>query len=203
MKKGLTMKSLITATLLFFIGSITFADQELVLNSDKGTVEFLAKGRPALLKIKGKGKGAYGKLKVKDNKASGQVELDISSFETGISLRDNHMKNKYLEVEKYPKALLTLKDLVLPKNLKGKISFSGLLKLHNVEKPVEGKLSFKGTKKNINTVKADFNIKISDFGIAIPSFKGVTVAEDVKISVTSLIQVNELKSDIDLAGLKK
>ena len=197
------MKTLITAALLFFMGFSAFAEQELVLSSDKGTVEFLAKGRPALLKIKGKGDGAFGSFKVKGNKASGQVELSISSFTTGISLRDDHMKNKYLEIEKYPKAVLTLKNLPLPKGLKGKINFAGVLKLHNVEKPVKGKLIFKGTKKNINTVKADFNIKISDFDIAIPSFKGVTVAEDVKISVTSRVEVNELKSDVDLADLKK
>jgi len=193
------MKNIILVTLLAAFSFNAVASQELVLTTEKGKVEFLAKGWPALLKIKGKGEGASGKLDVEDNKASGVLSLNLSSFKTGISLRDSHMKDNYLEVAKYPTAVLTLKDVVLPKNLKGRAKFKGSLNLHNVDKPVEGNLVFKGTKKGVNKVKAEFEIKISDFAIAIPSFKGVTVAEDVKISVSSAVGVVERATKAKLA----
>ena len=183
------MKKILTLILLTSLSFNAKATIELVLSSEKGKVEFLAKGWPALLKINGKGEGATGKVVIKDNKASGELKLNLSSFETGISLRDTHMKDNYLEVAKFPVATLTLKKIELPKNLKGKAKFTGNLNLHGVNKPINGKLSFKGTKKGINKVKAEFDLKISDFDIAIPSFKGVTVAEDVKVNVSSEIEV--------------
>lgn len=193
------MKKILIAILLTAFSITAGAAQELILSSDKGKVEFLAKGWPALLKINGKGEGATGKVLVTDNKANGSIELNLSTFKTGISLRDTHMKDKYLEIKKFPKAVLTLKDVELPKKLKGKTKFKGSLKLHGVEKEVSGKLAFKGTKKDINQVKAEFKLKISDFAIAIPSFKGVTVAEDVKVNVTSDVKVVEKADKANLA----
>jgi len=59
------------------------------------------------------------------------IQLDIGSLKTGISLRDNHMANKYFEVKKYPKATL------LSANGKdGK--FTGKLKIHNTVCEVSG-----------------------------------------------------------------
>jgi len=185
-------KTTVLIAALLSLSSLSFASQEMAFTPEQGKVEFLAKGWPALLKIKGKSSGPEGKVTIKDNKASGTIKLNLASFKTGISLRDDHMKNNYLHVKKFPEALLKISNVELPKDLKGKSKFTGILSLHGVDKPVSGKLSMKGVKKGKAKLKAEFDIKISEFAIEIPSFKGVTVAEDVSIKLTSDVLVSDV-----------
>lgn len=147
---------------------------------DKGTVSFLAKGKPALISIKGEGQGADGTLTEKaDNTLSGKFAFNLKTLKTGIELRDEHLKNKYLEVEKYPQAILNVDGLKLPQNLNDEFKFQGVLSLHGVEKTVEGKARIKSGKE----LSADFQLKLSEFGIETPSFQGITVAENVQVMV--------------------
>src|SRR5262245_17940595 len=87
------------------------------LASSKGTVEFEAIGRPSALKIHGKGEAPKGKLTVKDSQVSGQVSFRLDSLQTGIALRDKHMKEKYLESEKFPEATLQITKIEPPGGL--------------------------------------------------------------------------------------
>ena len=150
------------------------------VNADKGKVHFKTKGWPNLINIHGEGKGAVGKVTITDNKASGELSFELGTLATGIELRDEHMKTKYLEVEKHPTTSLKFEDVTLPNNLNGSASFSGRLKLHGVEKKVSGVAQISKTDKGL-TLKAELPIKLSDFKIEIPSYQGITVAEDVKI----------------------
>lgn len=170
------------------------ASQSIKLQSDEGKVEFTAKG--PLVRVNGKGPGADGELSVENEMASGVISLNLKELDTGISLRDDHMKNKYLEVSKpgNGKAILTLKNVKLPKNLKGKAKFTGMLSLHGVEKPVSGTVKMKGVKKGKAKISADFSVRFSDFNIELPSFKLVSVGEEIKISVSSKAVVSETKS---------
>jgi len=178
------MKKIVLALALLSMGTVSYAAQSIQMKSDSGKVEFLAKG--PLVRVNGKGPSPSGELTVKDGKATGDLTLNLKALDTGISLRDDHMKNKYLEVGKkgYDTATLKLKDVVLPKNLKGKANFKGMLRLHGVEKPVSGKVKLKGIKGGKAQIDADFKIKFSDFGIELPSFKLVSVGEDIKIKVS-------------------
>lgn len=179
------MKKIILALTLLTISTGSYAATSLKMGPKDGKIEFLAKG--PLVRVNGKGPGATGVLKVTDGKASGTLALDLKSLDTGISLRDDHMKNKYLEVGKEgnAKALLTLKDVVLPANMKGKGKFAGLMKLHGVEKPVKGTFKMKGVKKGKAQINAEFKLKFSDYKIPLPSFKLVSVGEEISIKVNS------------------
>jgi len=195
------MKKIISAIaiMILSVASLSHADQSLQLDAAKGEVEFAAKG--PLVRVNGKGKGAQGELKVVDGKASGNLILNLASLDTGIPLRDDHMKNKYLHVTKFPKATLKLKDVVMPKNLKGKVKFKGVLSLHGVEKAVSGVAKVKGVKKGKVQITADFKIKFSDFNIELPSFKLVSVGEDIKIKVKSTATVKEVVAKSKTASL--
>jgi polyisoprenoid-binding protein YceI len=156
---------------------------------EKGKVEFLAVGRPSMLKIHGIGSAPTGQFQIEGNKLVGSTSFDLSSLETGISLRDKHMKDKYLETERFPKATLTLDGVSLPPNAKlpgsfmlEKIPFSGKLDLHGVKRTVEGLASIQGSGAT-TTVKAEFSLKIKDFSIAEPGFAGITMADEVTILV--------------------
>ncbi len=154
----------------------------------EGGVNFLAIGRPSALKIRGRGSVPQGTVVVSGSAVSGTFVFDLESLDTGIKLRNEHMKKKYLEIEKFPKAELVLTKVELKQPLgAGDFSFSnvpfeGTLSLHGVKRPVSGKT--KGERKGQQLqLAADFNLKVSDFGISSPSFAGVTMADEVQVTV--------------------
>lgn len=156
------------------------------LASDKGQISFLAKGKPALISIKGEGEGATAVIKEKDQTLSGEFSFQLRTLKTGIELRDDHLKTKYLEVDKYPTATLKISNLQMPEKLKDGFAFKGILNLHGVDQSVEGIASIAGESKE-QKLSADFKIKLSQFKIEIPSFKGITVAEEVQIKIEAPI----------------
>lgn len=153
-----------------------------------GAVEFNAIGRPSMLKIRGKGGAPKGSLAIEGTAATGALTFDLESLDTGLKLRNEHMKQKYLETSKYGKATLTLTKLSLPENFRAgntkleKLPFEGKLSLHGVEKPVSGLATVERNGEQV-AVNADFGLKISDYGIATPGYAGITVAEDVNVLV--------------------
>ena len=176
------MKSLLV--LLFAIPSFSFAAVQKLAPSG-GEVNIVAKGHPNFLRVLGKGSPATGELSVDGEKVSGRLEFDLTSLETGIDTRDRHMKERYLEVEKFPKAVLAIQKVgnMSTWNIKNPAikedSFEGLLTLHGVTKPVTGKF----TMNTERSVEANFTVKLSDFAVGVPSFGGITIADDVDISV--------------------
>lgn len=159
---------------LFCFASPLFA-AEATISVKKSSVEFLAIGSPGFLKIHGTGGKAEGKLAVKDGKASGELTCQLSDFDTGIALRNEHMRDKYLEVKKHPKAVLKVDSLSVSE---GENDLTGTLFIKGVGKPAKGKYTVKGS-----TLKAEMNVKVSDYPIGVPSYLGVTMAEDVKVTV--------------------
>jgi hypothetical protein len=146
-----------------------------------GEVNFLAKGNPGFMKIEGQSsKGLSGEL---DSAGGiGSFSFDLTAIETGIELRDEHMKEKYLEVKKHPRATLVLKSIegFTGVGAKSKGTFTGILTLHGVSNEVSGTYEM-GERKLL----AKFPLKISDYKIDVPSWMGVTVADSVDITVTS------------------
>ncbi len=177
---------------VLFLSLQTFAASQpakpVAIKIGASTVEFKAIGRPSALKVIGKGTGLEGALALKGNVITGDLVFDLNGLGTGISMRDEHMKKKYLETEKFPKAKLTILELRLPESAaKGdfvatSVPFSGKLSLHGVEKQVEGKANVT-RKGSSGTAEATFATKITEYGIAVPSFSGITIADDVDIKV--------------------
>lgn len=151
---------------------------------DGGEIKILAIGRPSFIKVEGKGAPATGEIKVDQGIASAQIKFELNSLDTGIELRNQHMKEKYLEVAQHPEALLELDGLPIgtwsPQKPELKpTSFSGNLKLHGVTKLVQGTLEIAAG----GIVTATMKIKMSDFNIQIPTYMGITVADEVEVKV--------------------
>jgi polyisoprenoid-binding protein YceI len=100
------------------------------------------------------------------------VIVKLKNLKTGIALRDKHATEKYLEVEKYPEAILVS---ATGTNGKG----TGKLKIRGIEKDIEGTYNIAGPE-----LTAEFPIKLSDFGISGIRYLGVGVSDDVKLQVT-------------------
>ncbi len=189
-----TVQSLILNGILGFSLSNSahaLAPMNINLDSNKGYVSFEATGKPSLLRISGKGVGASGQLIIEGSKATGTLSFDMKTLETGISMRDRHMKEKYLHVDQHPSAMLRLVSLLLPadwaKQNSSKISgpFTGLLTLHGVARNVEGQFETQGMDGQYLSVVANFRIRLSDFAIDVPSYAGITVADEVRVEVTA------------------
>ena len=154
--------------------------------SQQGLIQFEAVGKPAMIKIKGEAKQFITQIKNEQNGINLTAELDLSTLSTGIDLRDEHMKENYLEVNKFPKAKLKINQLLtegitglnLP-TVKNK-TFAGTLELHGKSVPINGEFTI----DEKNMTMAEFKIKLSDFDIKIPEYLGIKVAELVTIKTT-------------------
>jgi polyisoprenoid-binding protein YceI len=159
--------------------------------ADSGSTEFLAVGRPSMLRVRGKGQGPKGTLELANHIIKGQLEVDLSTLATGIEMRDSHMKEKYLEVGKFQKATLSLEPLKIADAKTGETDFDGTLELHGVKKPVKGHVKYDMSKDGVVAIEAKFPLKITDHQISIPSYAGIKIADDVEVEVKS-----NLKSDL-------
>ena len=184
--KTTTIK-LLLSTLLLPALSFAAPASPLVLKSEPGSskVTFLAVGRPSMLKIHGTASaGPAASLKMEGTQLKGAVDFDMNKLDTGIALRTNHMKEKYLQVKEHPKAKLTLVDAPVDATFVCTLTNSG-------EKPFKGKLLLHGKEREVNgtytakngLVQAKFPIKLTDFAIEIPTYLGVTVADMVDVAV--------------------
>ncbi len=173
---------------IIFYSGVVFSGQIQFVSEPKQT-EFLAIGKPAMIKIAGYGDGPEGIL-ISDKKIiTGILKVNMNSLTTQMELRDDHMKNKYLEVAKYPYAELKITELNLPFELEKmtdelkETSFKGELKIKNKSQPLDGTFTLKRTGQNL-TGKAEFNIKVMSYLESLPSHMGVKVAEDVKMKIS-------------------
>ncbi len=160
------------------VGLSLFVASVLMATELKNTsVTFEATGKPSFIKIKGDGtKLTHTEKKDKDKKVD-FFEFEMADLKSGIDLRDFHMKEKYLKTKEFPKATLALDTYeVSIFELTGEREFRGVLTLKGESKPVTIK-----AKKNGNEIVGKFEIKLTDFGIEIPEWSGIKVADVVKV----------------------
>jgi len=112
----------------------------------------------------------------------GELTVDLQTLETGIGLRDRHMKNNYLQVEKGEEfAEARLQDIRVEK-LEGKTTFKGVLTLHGERKEVAGMAELKPNGAGYR-VDAEFTVRLSDFQIPDPTYLGVGVKDEIQVRV--------------------
>ncbi|HEX7668410.1 MAG TPA: YceI family protein [Polyangiaceae bacterium] len=147
-------------------------------------VSFTAIG-PAGLKIKGESHD----LLVVDRGADLSVKIPLGGLKTGISLRDSHMREKYLQVEQYPAAeLMVSRDAIkLPNGGAVSIDAKGTLSLHGKTKPVTFHYDAKRSGSAMH-VNGTLRLNIKEFGIDVPSYAGITVKPDVDVAVEFDVQ---------------
>lgn len=169
----------IAASFLLTALSVGVADAKISQGGDSN-VTFNAIG-PAGMKIV----GTTNELALGDDGNALTVTVPLKNLSTGISLRDKHMKEKYLQVGQFPNAELTVgrSSLKIPADgTESTGDTSGTMKLHGKTKNVSFHYSAKrsGAQMQVNgTVRVNMN----DFGIEVPSYLGVTVKPDIDIAV--------------------
>ena len=119
---------------------------------------------------------------------TGEIVVDLRNIDTGISLRNRHLRENYLEVGRgqgFEKAVLSQIKLgdVDAATFQGKTSFEGVLQLHGVAKAVSGHAQIQRSGSNIQ-VDATFPVRLADHAIEKPQYLGVGVKSEVQVKVS-------------------
>ena len=118
---------------------------------------------------------------------SGAVEVDLTTLDTGIELRDTHLRDTYLEVDRSQNfARAALSDIALdgadPRRFEGETAFRATLRLHGVERSVSGVAELARTPDGIRVV-AHFPVGLTDHAIQAPRYLGVGVSDQLQAEV--------------------
>jgi polyisoprenoid-binding protein YceI len=172
----------ISVAVLLGISNIGYAQ---VFTTQAGNVTFISKA--PLLEFEGKSSNLTGMV----NAASDSVDfyIDLNTLDTGIELRNRHMRESYLETDKFPFAEFTGKfspSLNLSAASVQQVTAFGTFTIHGVKKEVQ----IRGTLQVVNpqqlVLQAEWLIKLSDFNIKIPRvvFYELSDEQTVRISAT-------------------
>ncbi len=146
----------------------------------EATVRFTGTG-PAGFRLEGKSQV----LSVSDGGEAVTIAVPLETLETGIALRDRHMREKYLEVDKYPQAALVIPWSALRLPEPGQSlsqTVTGKMTLHGQSRDVRVTYNLKHAGDRYEaTGKVPLNMK--EFGIQPPSYMGLTVKPDIEASV--------------------
>ena len=119
---------------------------------------------------------------------AGSLRVDLATLDTGIGLRDTHLRDRYLEVQRGPAfryAVLSGIALDEPPPAGGdrhETSFAGTLALHGVEHTIEGEVEITRRDGRME-VEAAFSLSLDAFGIPPPRHLGVGVRDEIAIGV--------------------
>jgi len=119
------------------------------------------------------------------SQAQVDVSIDLASLDTGVALRNQHMREKYLQTAKFPavtfKSVSVSAPASIAPNQPADITVTGDFTLHGVTKrmtiPVKVTLLADG---RIHAISR-FSVKLPDFGIVVPHNVFVTVDDAVGI----------------------
>lgn len=116
--------------------------------------------------------------------------VDLNTVKTGIGLRDSHMRENYLETEKFPFAEFTGKINQMPDLVVGKktpVKALGAFKIHGVERQIEVLGSLTKLQNGKIELEATFNVLLSDYKIPIPKLVFYELAEEQKVTIHTIL----------------
>jgi polyisoprenoid-binding protein YceI len=111
-------------------------------------------------------------------------EVDLNSIDTGIGLRNRHMRENYLETDKYPlthfKGKLTSASLSPDRTYQ--VTAEGVMFIHGVEKNI----TVDGTMIPVNDgyrIQTEFITALTDYNIEVPQIMFFKIDENMQIKL--------------------
>lgn len=207
MKTFLKVSSVLTLAAIFSINA-AFATgfnlsakgtKTVTINNKVGTNQATFNSKAPLEEINGTATGVKGTFSLDPaniEATTGKIEVAISTFQTGVELRDQHLRGKdWLDADAFPNIVFDIKkisgvQLVSSGGGKGvaKGMAEGSFTVHGVAKTVSFPIEIQYVEKSggdVVMVKSDFNVSLKDHNIA--GKKGIVgskVAETINVKAS-------------------
>jgi polyisoprenoid-binding protein YceI len=162
----------------------------------KNRVEFHSKA--TLESFSGKAKSITAELDVDPEKpmaARGKVTVDLRTLDTGIDLRNKHMRENHLHTDSFPSAVFTLDSISGNGELSADgptpLAIHGQMTIHGVTKSVTTPATLSAAGTRGMRIQTEFPLKITEYGIPRPEFLFLKLAEEVRIIVDLTLSPTE------------
>jgi hypothetical protein len=153
--------------------------------TQNGTITFIS--RAPMLEFEGKSSNLVGLI----HPTSDSVDfyIDLNTLDTGIELRNRHMRDSYLETKKYPFAEFTgtfSPSIDLSSHSTQRVVTKGMFTLHGISNMLEIPGTITPVNQNQLLLKAEWTVKLSDFNIQIPRvvFYELSEVQTIKLEAT-------------------
>jgi polyisoprenoid-binding protein YceI len=119
-----------------------------------------------------------------------RIAVDLASIDTGIGMRNTHMRERHLETDQFPEAVFTGTSIVAtssPALVAGEVvhlTIRGTFDLHGVAQPrdIEADVTLAGDGSLI--VEARFSVSLEDHDIDRPQFLVMKLADEQQVRVS-------------------
>lgn len=193
-------------SLLAFSNAALAAPRAFKIGDEKGR-DFASFNSDAPLElIEGKTSKITGNITIDDSTdltkpVAATFDVDLASIDTGIDLRNEHMRDNFLETKQFPKATFVLKKLTNPPTKlepgkKYKLNAEGSFSLHGktVTKQVPLEITYftkcaateaKRAGCDLIQIKGTFSVPFKDHGIKRPEIVFQKLADTVIVTVSA------------------
>lgn len=153
--------------------------------TQSGSVTFIS--RAPMLEFEGKSSNLTGLINIATD--SLDFYIDLNTLDTGIELRNRHMRDSYLETRKFPFAEFTgtfVPSLNMGSESEQQVVARGVFTIHGVSREIDVSGSMRLQSPEIILLKAEFQVKLSDHNITIPRvvFYELSEVQTVRIQAT-------------------
>lgn len=179
--------TLLTAFYLLFGGVSVSAAPYVLDTKAKNRVEFHSKA--TLESFSGKAKGITAEFDIDPvalNSAEGKVTVDLRTLDTGIDLRNKHMRENHLHTDSFPNAVFELDSVAgtaASADTPAMLTLHGTMTIHGTSKGVSTPATISGLGSDAIRVQAEFPLRITEYGVPRPEFLFLKLAEEVRIIV--------------------
>ena len=111
--------------------------------------------------------------------------VDLTTLDTGIDMRNSHMRDNHLQTDQYPTA--TFRGGTATGTLSesgGRVMISGTFHIHGVGREIEVPVEVTPGADGSLAVVAKFGVKLSDHNIPRPKFLFVKLADEQAVTVS-------------------
>ena len=131
---------------------------------------------------------------------TGELRVALATLDTGIGLRNEHLRTNYLELDRGPEFRdAVLSGIVLDEPLpagdgRHETGFSAMLTLHGVQRAVEGEVELRRRNGRMQ-VEAQFSLSLDAFDIPPPRYLGIGVRDAIDVAIRFEATDREMPSD--------
>ena len=118
-----------------------------------------------------------------------RIEVDLAGLDTGIGMRDTHMRERHLETDEFPLAVFTGTSIIAtsaPALAVGQtvsLTVRGAFDLHGVSLPRDLEAAVTLAADGSLTMEANFVVSLEDHAIDRPGFLAMKLADEQQVHV--------------------